>query len=884
MTFDDYKNAYLSGLAPPSTPLSKTTETTSSATSADSTLTPVALSPSHYYESVNHTKPQPTLTELFDAGIHCGHAEAKKALGARLPYVQADLDSTTGIVAQYKNHVAHLQEELADSRRTLQAFSLAHEKVVSNLDTEVLRTRAHVVHYQGEVDKLLSSTSWKITSPLRAVSNRTRALVRQVKHTKPNMALQRARVNNALLVLRNEGFGALTKRVIQKLKRGKGRPADITAHYQISEYIQPLNIPTSNTPLVTILIPCYEQALHTYTCLKSIAEHASESISFEVIIADDCSPTPLEQSLAGVTGVRFIRHDTNLRFLRNVNTAAKHARGQYLLLLNNDTMVTAGWLDALLDTYQKFDRVGAVGAKLIYPDGVLQEAGGIVWQDGSAWNYGRNDDAGKPEYNYVREVDYCSAACLILETKLWNELGGFDDQFAPAYCEDSDLCQAIANKGLRVLYQPHSTIVHFEGVSHGTDTASGLKAYQVENQAKLKAKWQHRWQMHRSNGMAPELERDRNVTKRLLYIDATMLRPDQDSGSVRSARILKLARKMNWRVTFVPDNLEFDEPYTKDLQAHGIETLYWPQCAGVQNFLDAHAHEYDLIILSRYYVAAKHIETVRERAPRTRLALDTHDLHFVRARRLAALEDSSGLEKDAARVYAEEMSVLAACDEILVVSPVEKELLAEHLPSKSVTVLTNIHDVAKHVPNFSKRNGLMFVGGYRHPPNVDAVLWYAKEIHPLVQAKRPGLIAHIVGSNPPDVFKQFASETFILEGFIEDMTPLLEQCRLSIAPLRYGAGVKGKINQSMAHGLPVVGTGPAVEGMYLKNGEEVLVADTPEAFADAIIRLHDNQQIWNALSQASVKNVIDYFSEAVAERELEGMMKRAFEHAGTVIK
>ncbi len=218
---------------------------------------------------------------------------------------------------------------------------------------------------------------------------------------------------------------------------------------------------------------------------------------------------------------------------------------------------------------------------------------------------------------------------------------------------------------------------------------------------------------------------------------------------------------------------------------------------------------------------------------------------------------------------------MRGCDVTLVVSEVEKEVLAAELPGVTVRVLSNVHDVASIVPPWGERAGLMFVGGYRHPPNVDAVVWYANEVLPEVERLLPGVRTYIIGSNPPESITALSGPGLEVLGFVPDMTPYLRECRISISPLRYGAGVKGKVNQAMSYGLPVVGTTPSVEGMHLADGVEVLVADTPQDFARTIARLYNDEALWTAISRASQENVRKHFSEDTAWRTLDELFSMA---------
>lgn len=828
------------------------------------------------------TNDLPDVEQLFAAGVLRGHAESRQALLGELKSVQQTrLDNVARA-----DHIAGLNahvEELGRSLKAYQAECVRLEDAIQSATAhgaELAEANrmisADLDYFRRRVADMESSRSWKLTRPYRVMGEMIMTMRRRIRHWLGQVALSKRRVSIAWEVLRHQGPAALIGRIRDRVGRGEPEQTARHAEYHLQDAIGALSVPSSEQPIATIVIPVHGQHLHTFSCLHSLAVHAGQT-PFEVIVVDDLSPEPVSKAMPEVTGVRIFRNTTNLGFIRNCNLAAREARGKYLVFLNNDTLVTEGWLEALLAPLERDQRVGAVGAKLIYPDGTLQEAGGILWRDGSAWNYGRGDDAGKAEYNYLREVDYCSGACLAARTQDFISHGGFDEAFVPAYCEDSDFCLRMRSLGFKVVYQPACTVVHFEGASNGTDTSSGLKAYQVRNTSLLYERWKDRLRTHRPNGVLPSLERERGVSRRILYIDATMVTPDQDSGSVRVRGVLKTAREHGCKVTFIADNLEYKSPYVEDLQQLGVEVRYWPQLPSIDTYLEQEGAFFDVIILSRYYVAEKHIESVRRFAPQALVALDTHDLHFLRLRRLAELDPSAANSQAAEEAYAKEMAIMEACDVTLVVSPVEQELLARERPSLDVRIFTNIHDVADEVPAFDARNGIMFVGGYRHPPNVDAVLWYVAEVLPKLKQMLPGVKTHIIGSNAPESITRLADEALEVVGFVPDMTPWLQRVRVSISPLRYGAGVKGKINQAMSHGLPVVGTSPSVEGMYLEDGLEVLVADDPTDFAEAIRRLHTDAALWNRLSVASLENVRRHFSSDAAWAVMDGLFRDAAE-------
>jgi len=328
-------------------------------------------------------------------------------------------------------------------------------------------------------------------------------------------------------------------------------------------------------------------------------------------------------------------------------------------------------------------------------------------------------------------------------------------------------------------------------------------------------------------------------------------------------------------VTFVAENLEYREPYTTQLREAGVEVLHAPHVSSIRQVIERRGSEFDVIILARYYVAAPYIETVRRHAPQALLVLDTIDLHFLRQRRLAALTNDRLLAQSAEAVYRQEIDCIARCDVTWVVSDIEKDLLARELPRAKVLIQTLVHDTIDAPPPFEAREGMLFVGGYRHPPNVDAATWFAREIAPLLKERLPGVKAFIAGSNAPRTVMELQGDNLEVLGFVPDIEAWIDRCRVMVSPLRYGAGVKGKVNQSMSRGLPVVATRPSIEGMHLVEGEEVLVADEPQAFAEAVARAYTDPALWNRLSRAGVENVRRHFSRDVARRGLQELFQLA---------
>jgi GT2 family glycosyltransferase/glycosyltransferase involved in cell wall biosynthesis len=728
-----------------------------------------------------------------------------------------------------------------------------------SLNTELQDLKPRYEQTQAHYEQTLASASWRITAPLRAAKARLHA-------TKASLAFRtlklRGIVGRTRGSLAQRGVVGTLARIAQELRSGADAQTRLV-HAAPQDDFAPFAVPASDTPQVSIVIPVYNKIAYTSACLRSIAEHA-RSIPFEVIVVDDGSTDATPQRLADVAGIRNVRNADNLGFIGSCNAGAAVARGDYVLFLNNDTLVTAGWLDALVRCIEAAPHAGLVGAKLVYPDGRLQEAGGIVFSDGSGCNVGRFENPDDARYNFRREVDYCSGAAILLRRDLFNRLGAFDKRYTPAYYEDTDLAFAVRASGLKVWYEPAATVVHFEGITSGIDTGSGTKRYQIVNRAKFVDKWKDALARQPAPGTPIARAATHRASRRVLIVDATTPTPDQDSGSLRMVNLMRVLIDLGAQVSFLPDNRAFVERYTPALQELGVEALYSPYAQDPVALLRERGREFDLIVLSRHYVAASYVGLARLYAPQAKLAFDTVDLHYLREQRAAELTGKADLARHAVATRAQELKLIRECDVTLVVSPVEQELLARDAPGARVEVLSNVHEVYGCREPFAERHDLVFVGGFQHPPNTDAVSWFARDVFPLIRTELPNVRFHVIGSNVPDAIRALADEHVIVHGYIEDITPYMDGCRVSVAPLRYGAGVKGKVNLAMSYGLPVVATTIAVEGMHVNAGTDVLVGDDAARFAAMVVLVYRDEVLWSTLSANGLANVERHFSFAAA--------------------
>ncbi len=623
---------------------------------------------------------------------------------------------------------------------------------------------------------------------------------------------------------------------------------------------------TEATPTVSIIIPCFNHFERTEACLNALAETLPESCRGEIIVVDDSSDDETLQRLQQRTGdddrLKIIRNAVNKGFLASCNQAARIATGEILVFLNNDTIPLPDWLPALLRVFREHPDAGAVGAKLVYPEGKLQEAGGVVFRDGTAANFGRDDyNPDHPIYSYLREVDYCSGASLATKRELFEQLGEFDSKYSPAYYEDTDYCFKVREAGHKVYFQPESVVVHYEGATAGLDLSVGSKRYQIVNEVKFLKRWRESLKLQPDRPSVFDFRSHHALAVRgrrtpptvesgCVLVCALMPEFDRDSGSRRVLHLIESLQEAGWTVTFVSHHAHRRPRYSRELERRGV-SVYLGDQLWMEPLLST--DDYDLAVFGLWDIAEPHIPLIRSISPRTRILVDSIDLHFLRNARRGFTENNpngvvAGLDSKYGSEMIRELNTYAAADAVLTVSQKEADLINDFVGERGLAhrVPDREETPAGTLP-LRDRRGIVFVGCFRHPPNASAVEYLCREILPRIQ---PGLLAqhpvYIVGDGMTDEIRNPGKELPYVRmvGWVPSVVPYLRQARVSVVPLRFGAGTKRKLVEALLHGTPSVSTSVGTEGLDLEHGKNVLVADDAERFASCISELLLDDNKW----------------------------------------
>lgn len=644
-----------------------------------------------------------------------------------------------------------------------------------------------------------------------------------------------------------------------------------------------------NIPKFSILVLCYNKASFTIRCLEALFKNTTYP-NYEVIVVDNASvdETPAVLETFG-SRIRFVHSSTNLGFVGGNNFAAAYASGDYIVFLNNDTEPQMGWLTELYNMFQRDAHVGAVGSMLVYPNGVLQEAGGVIFSDATGWNYGRNSGANSSLFRFAREVDYCSGAALAVRGDLFRKLSGFDQRFAPAYWEDTDLCFGIRKLGFKVMYCPTSKVVHHEGITSGTDLNSGFKKFQVTNTPKFKEKWGK--ELARQYPPDTKLRyqfSNRKCGKRILIIDDLPPLPDRAAGSLRLYHTVRQMLALGYQVTYVHlTALGLDEAAVKHMdeyRAQGVEFIWFeyerwwelrntphakPFVERLIASLELPFRKFDLAYICFWHIAAHFIDLIRKVVPQLPIVVDSMDIHFLREARQAEILKDAALRAQSKETKKLELETYAKADAVTTVTENDRDFLRAELPEKAVLIMTDVHDPVAPTRTFEQRKDFIFIGNFNHNPNEDAVLYFVKEIFPRIKQQATEARFLVVGNNPTNKIKELASSDVIVTGWVPEVRPYLENARVSVVPLRYGAGNKGKVGETLAYGVPMVSTSIGAEGMNIVHGEHAFVSNDPKEFAEFAAKMYADKQLWERFARQGKTLVVGQYSSTLMRKRVE---------------
>ncbi|MGH9928971.1 MAG: glycosyltransferase [Pyrinomonadaceae bacterium] len=621
----------------------------------------------------------------------------------------------------------------------------------------------------------------------------------------------------------------------------------------------------------SLIIAVFNKAEFTRQCLGSLVREIDFS-RVEIIVVDNASTDNTEEVLSHFDNyVRFVTNERNAGFVDACNQGAAAAKGKYLVFLNNDTVVLPGWLDHLVETIKGDPSAGAVGSMFLYPDGSIQEAGAIVWNNGAAHHYGWGESPDDKRFNFVREVDYCSAASLLIRRDLFEQLGGFDRRFAPAYYEDVDLCFGVRSLGYKVIYQPMSRVIHYEGVTAGSGMTKGFKRFQIINREQFVEKWratlEREYLAENLKQLAEASNRNRDRV-RVVVFDERVPSPDRDAGSLRMFLILKTLAAWS-QVIFVPFNRPQGLDYERALWGEGIETADAVDYRRLLRNKNVKA-----AIVSRPSMGSAFIHRIRRVNPQIAIVFDMVDTHFLRFQREHEISGSVAALKEAKR-YRKLEKQLAQSSDIVWSASLEDKQVMEQVTETRIEVVPTIHELRDCGKSFADRQDLLFIGNLAHRPNDDAVLFFMREVYPSVRESMPNVRFDIIGDNPSAAIKAHSSDDVRVLGYVPDVEPYLRNARVFIAPLRFGAGIKGKVGEAMARGVPVVTTSIGAEGFGLTHGLNVMIGDDPASFAEAIHQLYSQKDLWQRVADQGRLRIEKYFAPKVIAETINNSIRKA---------
>ncbi len=637
-----------------------------------------------------------------------------------------------------------------------------------------------------------------------------------------------------------------------------------------------LVFPKVENPLVSVVLILYNRAELTLSCLDSILHNSFKNL--EVVIIDNDSSDRTNELLDRIHGAKIIRNPENRHFLLASNQASEIATGKYLLFLNNDAQILGNSIEAAVETIESDGNIGAVGGKIILPDGTLQEAGSIIWQDGSCLGYGRGDDPESSLYRFQREVDYCSGAFLLTPRDLFLELGKFDEAYQPAYYEETDYCVRLHKADKKIIYDPKVAILHYEFAS--SQQQNSAIELQKRNQQIFITRHKD-WlqsQQHPDISNIPIASRRKGDNKSILFVDDRIPHPYLGSGYTRSHKILNIMNDLGFLVTFYATDISHTESWRETYSdlSNTIEIVKDRGLQQLEDFLKERQDYYDIIFISRPHNMG-YLNSTLERHDflnNATIIYDAEALYCLRDFAYQELQNNPVREEIKQQKIQEELALASNSNVIISVSPLEQQKFINHGYSQ-VEVVGHSLSCLPTEKSFSQRKDILFVGAIYEleSPNADSVIWLIEEIFPIIReylGDEINLI--IVGNNSvPEIQTKIPEpyqNSIQIKGRVDNLLEFYNSSRIFVAPTRYAAGIPHKVHEAAAYGLPIVTTSLIAQQLQWQNERDLLVADQAQDFALQCIKLYQEESLWqklrgNSLAKVNSECSPDAFTEKI---------------------
>lgn len=634
---------------------------------------------------------------------------------------------------------------------------------------------------------------------------------------------------------------------------------------------------SEHEPVISVVMPLFNRAELTLAALRSLA---CSSVPLQIILIDNCSSDQTELLFSRIDGVTYVRNQHNVHFLMATNQGARLARGRHILMLNSDTEVVPGALEAALRRLEGDARIGAVGARLILPDGSLQEAGCFVWQDGTCQGYGRGDSPVRTEYLFPRPVDFCSGAFLLTPRAVWEELGGLDEAFKPAYYEEVDYCMRVWGSGRSVWYEPRAAVRHFEFAS--AQTSAAPVALMLEHQRIFAERHvQVLGTRPLPGGAAPVTMRTPAAARRpaVLVCDERLPHVKTGAGYPRANRMVAALTELGCEVTVLPmmhvDAGEDALSLYSDIPSQ-VEVVGVPQrqagVAALEQLLRERAGMYRHLIVSRPTTMGE-VQPLRARAPELfegiNLIYDAEAIFALREARERELAGKPLSPAEQTAAVARELQLCHGFRTVLTVSHEEAGHFRQH--GYTPTVVGHAVEGRRSLAPWHTRRDVLFVGAIYGDggPNYQAVQWFLANVWPQLRQRLPESCFVIAGVNhSPTLTQQALPERVVVTGALDDLGAVFDQARVFVAPTLAAAGIPLKVVEAAGWGVPVVCTELLRQQLRWSAPDEVRVAATGAEFSEACYKLFTDQGAWEAQRSAALARVESEYSMSAFRNQI----------------